>query len=90
MEAPASGICIYLRFGSVTDDQREAFMDRLGRTLPIYMRLMEDYGQPGVWVEGPDDDAAFLAVDKLVKAVRARLRLDDDHVHATRDPHLLP
>lgn len=86
----ASDVYVYLWFNAITDEQRDAFLKRLAKVLPaIDAALTERYDRRCVRLEGRDDNAAFLIVDRLVKGVRSELSLADDQVTLGLDPHLI-
>jgi hypothetical protein len=85
----ASGVCIYLKFGDISDEQRTAVLERLGASLSPDMTLTEQSGHPCVWVDGPSDDAADIAVQARLQAIREELGLTEDQVRTTRDPNRL-
>lgn len=81
----ASDVCVYLKFGTISVEQRIAVLERIGASLSPDMMLSEQFGQPCVWVDGPSDDAADIAVQDRLKAVRKELGLTDDQVSSTLD-----
>ena len=85
----AAGVCVYLKFGAIADEQRTAVLERLGSSLSPDMTLSEQFGHPFVWVEGPSDDAADIAAQVRLKAIRAELGLTEDQVRTTLDPNRL-
>ena len=88
METPA--IYVYLWFTAITDEQRDAFLERLANVLPVGAAVTERYGRPCVRVEGPDENAAFIQMDRLVTGVRSEIGLAANQVTCGLDPRLLP
>lgn len=85
----ASGVCVYLKFSATSDERRTAVLERLGSSLSPDMTLSEQFGHPCVWVDGPSDDAADIAVQVRLKAIGEELGLTEDQVSTTLDPNRL-
>ena len=85
----ASGVCVYLKFGAISDEQRTTLLKRLAEKLSVHMTLSEQSGQPCVWYEGPSDDAASTAVQLRLKAICEELGIPEDQVTTTLDPNRL-
>jgi hypothetical protein len=87
----ASDRCVYLKFGAISIEQQTAVLERFGKNLSpdTDMMLSEKFGHPCVWVEGPSDGAAEIAVQDRLKAVRKALGLTDDQVSTTLDSNQL-
>ena len=81
----ASGVCIYLKFGAISNEQRSAVLERLRASLSADMTLTEQSGHPCVWVKGPSDDAADIAVQVRLQPICEGLGLSEDQVRTTRD-----
>jgi hypothetical protein len=85
----ASAIYVYLKFGAISNEQRTAILEQLGASLSPDMALSEQSGHPCVWVHGPSDDAADIAVQIRLQPIREDLGLTEDQVRTTRDPNRL-
>ena len=85
----AAGVCVYLKFGAVTDEQRAALLKRLAENLSVNMTLSERSGHRCVWYEGPSDDAASTAVQLRLNAICEELGIPKDQVTTTLDPNRL-
>jgi hypothetical protein len=85
----ASDVCVYLKFGAISVEQQIAVLEQIGASLSPDMMLSEQFGHPCVWVDSPSDDAADIAVQDRLKAVRKELSLTDDQVSSSLDPSRL-
>jgi hypothetical protein len=87
----ASDRCVYLKFGAISIEQRNAVLNRIGANLSpgTDMMLSEDSGHPCLWVDAASNEAADIAVQDRLKAVREELGLTDDQVSCTLDPKRL-
>jgi hypothetical protein len=87
----ASDRCVYLKFGAISLEQQTEVLERFGKNLSpdTDMMLSEKFGHRCVWVEAPSGDAAEIAVEDRLKAVRNELGLTDDQVSTTLDSNRL-